>query len=118
MAINFAKGTELGLRLKLRGIEEEYIREAFRQIQDYINQQDILRGVWRKQEFKFDKAGTFKLRHCMPFVPCDFLFTGFFGGITATVNSDTVTRDEFEITVSGPGKVRMLIGNITNFDTR
>lgn len=115
---NFAKGTELGLRLKLRSMEDKYVREAFRQIQDYVNQQDILRGVWRKAEFEFDRAGTFTLRHGMPFVPCDFLVTGLFGGITVTVNSDAVTQDEFEITVSGKGKARMLIGNITDFDVR
>lgn len=114
----FSKGTKLGLRLPLRSILDKYVREAFRDIQFTWNQQDILRGVWRKAEFEFDAAGTYTLNHGMPFVPCDFLFTGSFGGITATIDNNTVTDREMTITVDGPGKVRMLIGNITDFDTR
>lgn len=119
MSGKFAKGTKLGLKLVLRSIPDLYIRDALQEIQDYLNQQDILRGVWRKVTFEFKEAGTFTVKHNQYFVPCDFLVTGLLGAITnATINHNTVTEESFEITVDGPGTVRMLIGNVTDFDTR
>lgn len=119
MSGKFAKGTKLGLRLVLRAIKDIYIRDALREIQETWNMHDILRGVFRKVEFTFDKAGTFKVPHNQYFVPCDIIVTSLQGGLTnATINYDTITEETLEITVDGAGTVRMLMGNVTDFDTR
>lgn len=112
----FAAGTPLTLRNNLAGINNKYIRDAFEEIQQFLHSHDILRGVFRKVSFTAPAAGTHTFDHGLPFVPCEFFVTSALGGNNVTINYDSITDETIEITTTGPGEIKFLAGNITDFD--
>lgn len=115
---SFAQGTPLTLRNNLSGIENIYIRDAFQEIHDFLHSHDILRGVFRKVVFEAPEAGTFTIEHCLPFLPCEVWLTSATNGAGVTINYDSITEEQFEITTTGEGTIKFLAGNITEFDVQ
>lgn len=113
-----ARGAQLALRHNLAGITDKYIRDAIQEIHDYIHSHSILRGQFEKVSFTAPEAGTFRVDHCLPFIPCEIWLTSALGGNAVNINYDTINEDYFEITTTGAGEIKFLAGNIANFDTR
>lgn len=114
--IRYAQGTPITLHQDLSGIEDKYTREAFRAIYHFLHAHDILRGGFRLITYDAQQTGVQTVDHGLPLVPKDIFVTFTENVNTVTIDYQSITDTNFEITTTAKGKICMLAGHITEFD--
>lgn len=99
------------LKLFFSEIKDQYIRDNFRKIVEYLTGKAILQGEYRFYEIVIPSAVTnYKFAHNLGFVPKDVLQTSKTGAGTLTWNYTLFDRDNLDITTSGACTFRGYIG--------
>lgn len=97
--------------LKLHLIDDKPTREAFKQLLNIIDHQEILKGNWQYVEFEFDKAvESFRYNHNLGFVPKDFIMSFLSGSGSVFINWYNTDRQFLDLSATGPCVVRGFIG--------
>ncbi len=99
------------ISLYRKEVEDEYSRENFKRLQDFINNSPLNKGEFKFFEIQLSAAVTNqKWRHGLGFVPMDVLQTYVSGGVTVTWNFDLFDRTNLDLTTSGATTIRAFIG--------
>lgn len=94
-------------------VQDPYVRQALRWIQDYVAQIPLLKADLAFFELEFAKAETaLKIPHGLPFVPVDVIQTYISGAGVATYLYDQFDETNFYITTTGACKIRFLAGKL------
>ena len=102
---------EVTPQILLREIQDVYIRQNFSNLFDYFSNQNQL------LDFKFfdlsfpEAEENYKLQHGLGVVPQDLIVTKISGAGIVKFNRGKFTKDELDITVTGPSKVRFFVGS-------
>lgn len=92
-------------------IDDAYVRENFRHLQELIRADSLLTSQFQFYEFNFDSAVTdLDLKHGLQFIPLDVITTYVTPGITLTWSYDKFSRDTIRLTTSGACRIRAFIG--------
>lgn len=98
------------ISLALAKIQDFDVRENFKKIQDFINKQSILND-FQFFDVTFSIAETNKkITHTLGAIPLDVIQTRKTGAGNITFNYESFSREELDVTVSGPCRVRFLVG--------
>lgn len=111
-----SEGTPITIDHNLSGIEDEYTRQALEAIINFLHSHDILRGAFRLVTFEAQEAGPQVVDHGLPLIPKDIWVTFTEQPNTVTIDYQSITDTQFEMTTTAPGKICMLAGHITEFD--
>lgn len=114
--IRQSQGTSTTLRNDLNGVQDVAVRVALQEIHDFLHSHDLLRGVFRKVTYEAAAAGTHSVEHGLPFQPCDIWVSFTEGANNVTIDYESITDSSFSITTTGGGKIKLIAGNITDFD--
>lgn len=100
------------LSLPLLGITDKRVVENFRLLRDFLKKDGFLCGEFVLIDYKATAAGTFLLAHGLKFIPLDAITISRTQLSTATVtwNFDAFTATQVSVTVSGPVRIRALVG--------
>lgn len=97
--------------LILKDIKDEYVRENFFRIQEFILNFALFRGEWTFFTYEFTAAVTdTKIPHGLTFKPTDVIQTSLTGSGVLTWNYDKFTDKLLYVTTTGPCTVRAFIG--------
>lgn len=103
------------LDLLLANIEDATVRENFKRIQDFVENQTILDGFFEFYELTFTSAVTnYAFKHNLSFLPKDLIMTNVSDGATASFNYELTDRDRLYITTSGACVIRFLAGTFSD----
>ena len=92
-------------------IKDQYTREGFQYLYDYLQAQPLLQGEFQHFELTFDNAVTNeKVTHSLGFSPSDIIITSSIGAGAVTFNYDEFTETTLDITTSGAVVVRFFGG--------
>lgn len=95
----------------LSGIEDEFVRENFRLLDDYLRDVDFLAGEFRHIEIVLESAVTnFKFAHNLGFVPRDIILTFVTDGATVTWDYDSFDRENIQLDTSAACTIRFFVG--------
>lgn len=98
------------IKLFIKEITDNYIRDNFQKLLSYLTQQAVLRCRFVYFEYEFRGAGTFDVAHGQAFVVRDVLLLSATNGITTTVHYQNFTKTTIQLQASAAGKARFLIG--------
>jgi hypothetical protein len=98
-------------KLLISEINDPYIRDNFRRIEDILRSESLLKGSFKFFEIEIDGAVTnLKYSHNLGFVPKDVIQTSITGSGSLDWNFPNFTKDFLDITTTGPVTVRAFIG--------
>jgi hypothetical protein len=98
------------VKLDLSNIKDEYVRENFRLLQEYVDENAFLDG-FRHMDFLISGAVTNqKIRHGLGFVPKDIIRTQITGPGVLTFNYDLFDDEFLDVSSNGDCRVRALVG--------
>jgi hypothetical protein len=98
------------VKLPLTSLVDRTIRDAFRTVQDFLNQNRQFEG-FRHLEIEIDGAVTnLKYPHLLGFQPKDVVVTSQTGAGQITWNYDKFDRELLDITTTGAVTVRVYVG--------
>jgi hypothetical protein len=101
----------IGLKLYRNEVEDEYSRQNFQRLQDFLNSFPLAKGDFKFFEITVTSAVTnYKFKHNLGFVPLDVLQTYVSGGATVSWSYDSFDRSNVVFTTSGPTTIRAFIG--------
>lgn len=93
-------------------IEDEYVRENFERLSNFLLNDGLLRGEWKFFTITFTAAVTnLKYPHHLGFLPKDILQTSKTGAGSITFNYDLFTATNLDITTTGACVVRFFAGS-------
>lgn len=99
------------IKLFLTEIEDQYLKENFIRLNDYLNGQPLFNGIFRHFEIRIPSSVTnFKFVHNLGFKPNDVIQTSAIGSGNLTWNYDKFDAKFLDITTTGPVTVRAFIG--------
>ncbi len=105
------------LDLYVREIDDPFLKENFRKIQDYSRIQPFLNGDFQLFEITIDGDETnLKYRHNLNFVPTDIIQTFQKGAGTWVWNYDSFDGTNLDITTSGTSGTITIRAFIGRFD--
>lgn len=87
--------------LLLESIQDNFVKQSFEFLRDFIQDDSILRGQFRHFEKTFDKNETLVIPHNLGFVPKDVIQTYLSGTGAIVYNYTAFTKDNISITISG-----------------
>lgn len=95
----------------LKDIEDEYTRENFKRLSDFIAEFPLFRGNFKFFEISIPRAVTnWKVTHGLSFIPTDIIVTQITGGTTVTWNYELFTRTSLDLTATAACTIRAFIG--------
>lgn len=98
-------------RLLLNEMTDEYVKENFIRIQDFVRIYDLLNSKFQFFNIFVTQAVTnFKFAHNLDFVPLDLIQTSVIGAGAITWNYDKFDRKFLDLTTTGAVAVRGFIG--------
>ena len=98
------------LNLIVRDLKDPMIRENFLRISNYFAENGKLLG-FEFYELDIGIASTnYRKRHNLGFIPKDVIQTSIIGTGSLTWNYSLFDKEFFDLTTTGPCKVRFLIG--------
>jgi hypothetical protein len=104
------------MRLFLRDIEDELVRENFRRIEEFLSKESKLAGFVH-MDIAVDRAVTKqKAHHGLGFVPLDVIRTRITGSGDLIFNYSDFDEKTITFTTDGPVRLRAFVG--TYRDTR
>lgn len=98
------------LKINTATVSDESSRDAFEIIKSALEEEVWLKGTWRFLDMKFDKAGTFKIEHRLPFQPLDALLLSRIGVGAVSFEYSRFDRTHFVITTTDAVRARFFIG--------
>lgn len=102
---------EVTPNLLLREIQDVYIRQNFSNLFDYFSNQNQLVD-FKFFDLSFDKEeDNFKMDHGLGVVPQDLIVTKISGTGTVKFNRGKFTKEQLDISVTGPAKIRFFVGS-------
>lgn len=104
----------INFRIIYETVTDGVARDAFKAIQDFFTNLDMLKPDWRKHEFRFDSAVTnFRVPHVLNKTPTDLIQTYVSGGATVTWHFDDFTKTDLYVTTSAACTVRIMLGRFS-----
>ena len=102
----------------LKEIEDTYIRENFRNMNDFLQKDAILNTQMQHINQSFTKNDTFLISHTLKSIPKDVIQTSLTGTGSLVYNYSAFTSDKISITTSStdssdPLVVRFFVGTYT-----
>lgn len=95
----------------LKEITDEYVRKAFQQVKDYLDDQSILKGQFRHFEITTTAAVTNQtFKHNLGFTPEDVILTFIKGTGGVTWNYDSFDATNIDFTTTGAVTFRFYLG--------
>lgn len=97
--------------LILDKIEDDYAKENFKRIGDFLLKFPFFRGEWKFFELVFTQAETNKrLPHGLGFKPTDIIETSITDGEAIIYNRSLFDKEYIDVTTTGACTVRCFIG--------
>lgn len=94
-----------------KDIKDQYTRETFKRLQDFLENFQLFKGNFKFFEFPFDKAVTDQIvPHGLKFIPTDIIETSQKGPGVLTWDFDKFDRDNLVVTTTGACTVRAFVG--------
>lgn len=94
-----------------KDIKDEYTRESFKRLQDFLADFPFFRGNFKFFELTFTSAVTdLKVAHGLKFVPTDVIQTSSKGAGILTWVYDSFDRENLVVTTTGACIVRAFVG--------
>lgn len=101
------------LDLRLDHIDDQDVRSALYNIQEFLRGQKLLNFQWEFFTVVFTAAASeFVFTHNLGFTPKDYHITSFSNGASGYIDIDTADGTTVEITTTGPTTMRFLLGNL------
>lgn len=98
-------------RFFLSEIEDEYIRENFKTIQEVLSRATLLKGEFKHFDLSLKNAVTnFRFPHSLGYMPKDLIMTFRRGSGDITWHYDRFNGQFIELTTTGPVEVRFFLG--------
>lgn len=92
-------------------IENPYIRDNFKTLQEVLRAENLLSADFQHFELEFDKAVTsVDIRHNLNYVPLDVIQTWTTPGVTVTWAYNKFTRETIRLSTSAACRIRVFIG--------
>lgn len=102
------------MRFDLANIEDRYVRESFRLLQEYLKGNSILDGFVHV-DFTVDGArSNVKVRHGLGHVPMDIVKSRITGSGTLVMNYDLFDSEYIDVTTTDSCRFRGFIGTYKN----
>ena len=99
------------LELILKDIEDEYVRENFFRLSEYVKRDSIRKPLWKFFEITFEAGGTdIEYPHNLGYIPKDVLVTSCSNNENVVFNYDEFTRTHLVMSPSGACTVRFFAG--------
>jgi hypothetical protein len=99
------------LKLLVKEVENEYSQENFKRLQDFINGQPLMKGIFKFFEITYPAAASFEgFTHGLGFQPKDVIMTSVTGGATVTWHYENFDSEKVYITTSTGTTIRVFIG--------
>lgn len=104
--------TKIGIpRFIFKDIPDEYLRENFKRLNNFMQDFPLFRGDWKFFTLTFTAAVTNgKVQHGLGFRPLDVIQTSKTGAGSITFNFDKFTADSLDVTTTGACVVRCFVG--------
>lgn len=100
------------IKFFLKDIEDDYVRENFRQLAEYLQNDVLRRGEWKFFELTFAAGVTnYRHRHGLGFKPKDVILTAVSNSEAAIFNYDEFSSEFLDITTSGACSIRFFAGS-------
>jgi hypothetical protein len=101
----------MNLRLFFQEIADNFVKENFKKLSDFLTMQDLLKCGFVYFEYDFDSAVTdLRFKHGLKFMPRDIVQLSVTNEIVVTWKYDKFTTTHMQATTSGAGRVRALVG--------
>lgn len=95
----------------LKDLDNEYVRENFKRLNLFFQNESILKGSFKFFSLSFNGAVTNELiQHGLGFKPLDVIQTSVTGPGAITFNFSAFTKDAVSVTTTGACAVRAFIG--------
>jgi hypothetical protein len=99
------------LRFFLQEIEDVYIRDNFKRLQDALNAEPLLKTGFKFYEITVTAAATNReFKHNLTFIPKDVILTSVSNGESVTFTYSSFDVDNIVFTVTGACTFRAFIG--------
>lgn len=99
------------LDLRTENIEDLNTRDSFREVEEYLQVQDILQGQWRYFEVEYSvQQNSARFRHELNFVPRDIIVTCIEGDQRISWIYPDFDLEYIYLDVSGPVRIRGFVG--------
>lgn len=103
-----------GFNLILKDIEDKYVRENFRRLTEFVNDQVFFEGNFEFFEVDIKSADSnFKVKHSLKFIPQDIFFLAVSGDHNFYFKYQDFDRNFIYISANGPCVVRFLAGRLS-----
>jgi hypothetical protein len=94
-----------------KDIQDNWVRENFFRLDKFIKKFTLFKGNWVFFEYDFQQALTNqKMAHSLGFKPTDIIQTSVIGPGVLTFNYELFDKTNFDITTTGPCRVRFFAG--------
>ena len=101
----------VSLKQLLSEIQDQYIKQFFQWIKDFLNEQDLLLSNFKFFSLNFGTAVTKrKIPHGLKFKPQDVILTSKIGAGAVTFVYDEFTGTDLVITTTGACDIRFFAG--------
>jgi len=104
-------------RLFVNEVADEYTRENFRTVSEFVRDEALLKGQFKFFEYSFTAAGTHTPLHTLGYKPLDVITLAVSRGATVVWDYDAFTKVTVKLTVSAPCRVRVFLGTYREGET-
>jgi hypothetical protein len=99
------------IELILKDIDDQYVRENFTRLNEYIRKDSIRKPLWKFFEITFADGGTdIEYAHNLGYKPLDIIVTHCSSNENVVFNFDSFTSTHFVLSPSGACTVRFFAG--------